>query len=29
MEGGGEVYRSCAGGITVLIRWSSLFPEIV
>jgi hypothetical protein len=26
---GGEVYRSCTGGITVLIRWSSLFPEIV
>jgi hypothetical protein len=26
---GGEVYRACAGGITVLIRWSSLFLEVV
>jgi hypothetical protein len=26
---GGEVYMSCVGGITVLIRWLSLFPEIV
>jgi hypothetical protein len=26
---GGEVCMSCVGGITVLIRWSSLFPEFV
>jgi hypothetical protein len=26
---GGEVYRACAGRITVLIRWSSLFLEFV
>jgi hypothetical protein len=26
---GGEVYRACAGRITVLIRWSSLFLKFM